>query len=659
MPIIKQLDSDTINKIAAGEVIERPAAVVKELVENAIDAKANSITIEIKEGGISLIRITDNGHGIEKDDLDLAFTRHSTSKIRNATDLITVMSLGFRGEALSSIAAIAQVETITKTPGSLLGSRYVIEGGEKKTCEEIGCPEGTTFIVRNLFYNTPVRRKFLKSPQTEAGYVSNIIEKIAAAHPEVAFKFIVNGQIKILTSGNSNLKDIIYTIYGRDIVANSLEVNAKSQNISMKGYIAKPIVSRGNRNYELYFINGRSIKSPLIAKAIEDAYKSYTMQHRYPFVVLSLTINPELIDVNVHPTKMEVRFTNEQELYNFIYNEIKDTLSGKNLIQQVSIDNNKDRNNTSITKNTNHQTVSSYKKDILPEPFEVKRLEKLIDDALVNFEKETINAVTDDVTIDSKDTDAEKETVTDAADNVTIDSKNTDVKKENGNIVSDVGPMYKAKEQQNTNTQLSLFDSPNYVKGNKANNFNIIGQIFLTYWIVECNDNMYIIDQHAAHEKVLFEKMMENLKNRVPNSQMISPPIIITLNMHQENILNKHMSTFVSLGYEIEHFGGNEYQVRAVPSDIPGVANTNLLIEIIDELSDSDKEADNEIILNKVASLSCKAAIKGNNHISLLEAKELISQLMSLENPFNCPHGRPTIISMTKYDIEKKFKRVI
>ena len=649
MSIINKLDSDTINKIAAGEVIERPAAVVKELVENAIDAKSNSITIEIKDGGITFIRITDNGCGIADDDIIPAFTRHSTSKIKNATDLITVMSLGFRGEALSSVASVAQVELITKTPDSLLGIRYVIEGGEEKTKEEIGCPVGTTFIVRNLFYNTPVRRKFLKSPQTEAGYISSVVEKIACSHPEISFKFIVNGQVKIHTLGNSNLNDIIYTLYGRDIAKNVIKVDSSLGKMSMTGLVAKPVVSRGNRNYEIIFINKRSIKSNIISKAIEDAYKSFMMQHKYPFVVLSITIDPELIDVNVHPAKLEIRFTNTNELYSFVYNSVYDALCGKNLIQAVSID-------KESSKSESHVQSKPEKKTSVPEPFEINRVKEMIDTIIPPFEtkpfetsqikhksdEDTSDELTPIDLIDDKDSSTD-----------TVIATDEEPKAAKPSIIASPLPEYTAPKQQ------SLFDSEEFVKGNKVVNFKIIGQIFLTYWIVECNDKMYIIDQHAAHEKVLFEKTMAQVKSENVISQMISPPIIISLNMEQENAVNENIESFKKLGYEIDNFGGNEYSVNAVPANLPGIANTELLIEMIDELVHCDKGNTSDLILDKIASLSCKAAIKGNNRISMEEARKLIEDLMNLDNPFNCPHGRPTIISMSKYEIERKFKRII
>ena len=613
MPLIHELDSDTINKIAAGEVIERPSAVVKELLENAIDAKANSITVEIKDGGISFIRITDNGTGINADDIDLAFKRHSTSKISSVEDLFSITSLGFRGEALSSIASVSQVELITKTNSSFLGIRYVIEGGEHKTTEEIGCPQGTTFIVRNLFYNTPVRRKFLKSAQTEAGYVSAVIEKMISAHPEISFKFISNGNIKLHSSGNSNLKDIIYTIYGRDICSNLLEVNEFSGNLCVNGYIGKPVVTRGNRNYEIIYINGRCIKSHIISKALEEAYKPYIMAHKYPFAILNISIPPETIDVNVHPTKMEIRFSNTEEIYNFIFNTVRNILSGKNLIQQVPIEEKKEEK----------KIESSVPKIIFPEPFENIRKQEI--------KKQVEEEITPYI--------VKKEVVVDIE---TIE-KTPEIKSE---------PVIKQPVQQ------TLFESEDFKKDNPVRNYRIIGQLFATYWIIECDNNMYIIDQHAAHEKIIYEKMINNIKSNTNTSQYISPPTIITLTLAQENILKEYDDVFKKLGFEIEHFGENDYSVSAIPADLPGVNNALFLTELIDSLED-DHKGSYEQILEKVASMSCKAAVKGNHYLSEAEVKVLIKDLMSLDNPFNCPHGRPTIISMSKYDIEKKFKRIV
>ena len=373
MPNIQILDQQTIDKIAAGEVIERPSSVVKELVENAIDAQASAVTVEIKEGGISFIRITDNGCGIEKEQVPLAFLRHSTSKIKSVEDLFTVSSLGFRGEALSSIAAVSQVELITKTSLGISGVRYVIEGGKEQSSEEIGAPEGTTFLVRNLFYNTPARRKFLKTAQTEAGYIANLMEKLALSHPETSFKFIANNQLKLHTSGNSNLKEIIYHIYGRDIAGNLLEVQEENELFSVNGFIGKPLISRGNRNYENYFINGRYIKSALIAKSIEEGYKSFVMQHKYPFTVLHISVKGELLDVNVHPTKMELRFSNGEAIYQFLTDLVRKAINQSELVYQVSLENERE-----VKKRQEQQKREQLKSGRqAPEPFETKRLQAI------------------------------------------------------------------------------------------------------------------------------------------------------------------------------------------------------------------------------------------------------------------------------------------
>lgn len=602
MSKIALLDQYTINKIAAGEVVERPAAVVKELIENAMDAGANAITIEIREGGISFIRITDNGSGIGKEDISVAFKRHSTSKIKSIEDLLHVTSLGFRGEALSSIAAIAQVELVTKSEGEIIGSRYVIEGGEEKSLEEIGCPEGTTFIVRNLFYNTPARRKFLKSPTTEAGYISDLVERLAVSHPGISFKFINNNQIRLHTSGNSHLKDIVYHVYGREIASLLIEVSDTTEYASLSGFIGKPSVSRGNRNYMNYFVNGRYIKSTMINKAIEEAYKPYTMSHRYPFVALHLQIDSPFIDVNVHPTKMEIRFTNNDEIYRFVYGVVSNALKGKELIPEVTL-----VEEPTVAKKAVH----------VPEPFEKKRIE-----AIIESKKEEIEPP-----ILLKETPVYRE-----EDEVTWNKKNIE--------------------------QITLF-SENLLTEEAAKNHKIIGQLFSTYWIIEFQDKMFIVDQHAAHEKVLFERTMKAIQNKEFTSQMVLPPIILTLTMREEETLKNHMELFNHLGFEIEHFGGKEYSVRAVPGDLPGIAEKELLLQLIDSLVEENRKTSPEMLLEKVASMSCKAAVKGNHSLSFEEISTLMDELLKLDNPYHCPHGRPTIISMSKYEIEKKFKRIV
>ena len=635
MPNIEVLDKETIDKIAAGEVVDRPASIVKEMLENAIDARATSVTVEIKDGGISFIRITDNGCGIAKEDIRLAFLRHATSKIRNIEDLISVSSLGFRGEALSSISAVAQVECITKTPDAFVGTRYVVEGGEEKTMEEVGAPSGTTFIIRNIFYNTPARRKFLKTAATEGSYISAVVEHIALSHPEVAIRFISAGNSRLHTAGNNKLKDIIYGIYGRDITANLLEVERQDSGMEISGFIAKPVVSRGNRNYMNYFINGRYIKSKIISSAIEAAYKTYLMQHNYPFCVLHFSIPQEFLDVNVHPSKMELRFEHPVQVHDFIYHTLTEILKQQELIPKAVFEAGRKKQMSSNLIEKQSQMVQELKavekdKTLLPGNVEtVKQFEyekvipKLLREKPEPFETNrlsTFNIVRE----------TECDPVTDPRDKITA-----------GN-----------------GEQLALFDDK-FLSGESRFRHQIIGQLFETYWLIEYGENLYIIDQHAAHEKVLFEKTMEGLKNKTFTSQMLNPPIILTLNDQELQLIEKFRGNFEELGYEIEAFGGREYAVRAVPANLYSLGSKELLLDIIDSLSMESASVQSNMISEKIASMSCKAAVKGNNKLSVSEAEALIGQLLKLENPYHCPHGRPTIISMSKYEIEKKFKRIL
>lgn len=623
MPI-QVLNQETVNKIAAGEVIERPSSVVKELVENAIDAKATAITVEIKDGGISMVRVTDNGCGIDGKEIPTAFLRHSTSKIKSVEDLLSVSSLGFRGEALSSIAAVSQIELITKPQTDFIGYRYLIEGGVEKGLEEVGAPDGTTFIVRNLFYNTPVRRKFLKSAQTEAGYINSLIEHLSLSHPDISFRFISNNQNRLHTSGNMNLKDIIYNVYGRDITKNLFEINAKTQDIEISGFIGKPLICRGNKAYENYYINGRYIKSSIITKAIEEAYKGYIMPHNFPFTAIHFKINPEILDVNVHPTKMELRFSTNEYVYNFVLDSIKSTLKSGELAPEVSLSDVKvpqrflNSNNSSARQNYAAAQVqapeeakqadipkptasaANQSKERLPEPFEINRSNDMII----------------------------KEEATKYADN-----NKSDVQ------------------------QLSMFDNA-LMNVSDTNSYRVIGQIFDTYWLIEFEDKFYMMDQHAAHEKILYEKLMNHIKTKKMDTQMIMPPIILELNLRQEEIIKKYSSVFDKVGFELEQFGTMSYKVTGVPAGFPTINYKQMLIDMIDNLCD-DRKSDLEIITEKIASMSCKAAVKGNNKLSFDEAKQLIGELMKAENPYNCPHGRPTLIVMSKYEIEKKFKRIV
>ena len=645
------LSTETINQIAAGEVIDRPSSVVKELVENSIDAGATAITVEIKDGGTSLIRITDNGFGIDSSQVQKAFLKHATSKIKDANDLLTVSSLGFRGEALSSIAAVSQVELITKTADAITGTRYRIEGGEEKGIEEVGAPEGTTFIVRNLFFNTPARKKFLKTPATEGAYISSLVEHLALSRPDISFRFIQNNQNRLHTSGNYNLKDVIYTIFGRDIASNLLPVEFSGELLSVKGFIGAPVIARGNRTYENYYINGRYIKSNLITKAIEDGYKSFMMQHKYPFTVLHFELEPEYIDVNVHPAKMEIRFRNQEEIYEILAGLIKDTLSGRELIRKVDLNEGDSQNKPSAAKAAQKA----------PEPFEKNRINNII------HEENTYNASGASQGKPSFMTD--KTVIQKASDEPdTLDLKKfikADERKA-GTDRPEAAPaanfkLFDDKKYElpkDNPEQITLFEEKIFTE-KASEDYKYIGQLFDTYWLIEYKETFMMIDQHAAHEKVLYEKLVKSLAERKINAQMLNPPIVLTLNSSEELLLDKHMDRFKKLGFDIEHFGGKEYAVYSVPDNLLPIAEYDLLMELIDTLDGSQDSLTDELILEKAASMSCKAAVKGNTRLSVYEAKALISELLKLDNPYACPHGRPTIISMTKKDIEKKFKRIV
>lgn len=674
MANIKVLDQNTINQIAAGEVIDRPASVVKELLENAIDAKATAITVEIKDGGISFIRITDNGCGIEKEDIKVAFLRHSTSKIRTAVDLVTVSSLGFRGEALSSISAVAMAELITKTKESFCGTRYVIEGGEEKSIEDIGVPDGTTFIVRNLFYNTPARRKFLKSANTEASYISDIVEKIALSHPEISIRFIVNNQNKLHTSGNGSLRDVVYTVYNREIATNVIEINNSCQFMKITGYIGKPLISRGNRGYENYFINNRYVKSNFISRAIEDAYKSFLMQHKYPFTCINLQVDPELLDVNVHPSKMELRFRNQEEIYPFVFNTVDAALHHKQLIPDVEIEEKKEKEKT-VTQIVSEVMASDGKKVRIPEPFETKRNESIKESLKEELDIKEGNNKSSNIAANKVNTPE----VVNEADNNNVNEINIANKKEQifklnekNEILMEDSEKYKyvpenrisriiEKEEKKVvvENQMELFDD-NLLSKKARVKHKIIGQVFDTYWIVEYNDKMFIIDQHAAHEKVLYEKILKRYNAKEQLSQEINPPIVVSVSMKEEQVLKANMDSFRKFGYEIEEFGGNEYAIRGVPYDLLSLSSRELFLELLDGINiDDGIRVKPDMLIDRMATMACKAAVKGNNKLSMDEANKLIDELLELDNPYNCPHGRPTIISMTKYEMEKKFKRII
>lgn len=659
---IQVLDPVTVDQIAAGEVIERPASVVKELVENAIDAGASAVVVEIKEGGISYMRIADNGCGISREDVPAAFLRHSTSKIRTVDDLVHIGSLGFRGEALSSIAAVSQVELVTKTADQTFGTRYRIAGGKEEGIEDAGAKDGTTFIIRQLFYNTPARRKFLKTPMTEASHVGDLMTRMALSHPEVSFQFINNGQTKLHTAGNGKLRDVIYHVYGREIASNLLRAEYETSGLKITGFLGKPLISRGNRNFENYYINGRYVKSSIIAKAIEDGYKDFTMQHKYPFVVLHMEIDTENIDVNVHPTKMELRFNRQQEVYNAVYASVDEGLHREELIPQVEVNVPKAQElpPVTISKKEEVPPVTVSKKEEVP-PVTVSKKEELPPvtipkkSELPPKEERDLNYFMEKM----------KERVT-AYHNQNSSAEVKDKEKIfkpqiQADRIREAVQYAKKTELPKSEPpkQMNLFEERLLSEQARARH-KIIGQVFDTYWLVEFQDQLYIIDQHAAHERVLYERTLKGMKTREFTSQMISPPILLNLGMQEAQLLNEYMDQFTRIGFEIEEFGQDTYAVRAVPDNLFSLAKKDLLIEMLDSLSDElNRTMTAELIDEKVASMSCKAAVKGNMKLSAAEADALIGELLTLDNPYHCPHGRPTIISMTKRDLEKKFKRIV
>lgn len=665
MANIQVLDQKTIDQIAAGEVIERPSSVVKELVENSIDAGATAVTVEIRDGGTSFIRVTDNGSGIDRDQVAVAFLRHSTSKIRVVEDLFHVASLGFRGEALSSIASIAMVELITKTRDADAGVRYVIEGGAEKKLEDMAAPDGTTFLVRSLFYNTPARRKFLKSPMTEAGYISDLMERLALSRPDISFQFINNGQTKLHTSGNHNLKDVIYHIYGREIAANLAEIDAEQGPVRITGFIGKPAVSRGNRGFENYFINGRYIKSNVIARGIEEGYRTFMMQHKYPFTALHFTIDGGLLDVNVHPTKMELRFSNQEQLYRFVRETVHQGLMGRELIPEVKLNEDEpvkkaeDKPQQPQAAPTPQERNLEYfmeqmRKRVNAE-FEEKKAAKQVEARPV-LKDDPIFSNEELAMLEPKiEKRQQEQPVVQAEEKTPVPGCAVEpgILREDG--VYRVTRIEKAPDT--AYEQQDLFDH-RLLNPKTKSDIIIIGQLFETYWLVQFEDKFYMIDQHAAHEKVLYERTVKTLANKEITSQMVSPPLILTLNMQEAAKLAEYQDYFQELGFEIEPFGGKEYAVSAVPANLYGLAEKDLFMELLDDLEYVSGK-NTEMILDKIASMSCKAAVKGNQRLSTAEAKELIEELLTLDNPYNCPHGRPTIISMSKQEIEKKFKRIV
>ena len=705
---IHVLDSRTIDRIAAGEVVERPASVVKELVENAIDAGSTAITVEAKEGGIEFIRVTDNGCGIEREQLPTAFLRHATSKIEDADDLNHIASLGFRGEALSSIAAVSRVEIITKRKENLTGTRMVLEGAKEQSINEIGAPDGTTFLMRNLFFNTPVRRKFLKQPATEGSYITDLMEHLALSRPDISFKFVLGNQTRFHTSGNGDLREVIYRIYGREIAAELVPIQIEENGIKVEGYLGKPVLVRSNRNFEIYFINGRFIRSGVIAKAIEEGYKQYLMQHKFPLCVLHITMDTETVDVNVHPSKMDVRFSDGMAFARMLSEKIAITLRNREMIPDASLEDEKE-----IQKKELEERKASWKEHT-PEVFEKKREESYRVMEAAKYEAapkdkrefiqkpiwqenhagvqtsirkpeaagEQTEGIAGTITAErpqtiQPDTTAEASRTAAATapqeDDFFVEAVPPEETKKPVQIQAQTAtaavpgqptaPSQEASAEPEPEVknaqQLNLFEEKLLSMQNRSR-YRIIGQVFDTYWLIQFEDKLFIIDQHAAHEKVKYERLMKQFHEKSVVSQRLMPPIIVSLTGQEESILHTYEDAFAQLGFEIEAFGGNEYALRSVPVDLYGCSERELFLAVLDELSqETGNRGSFQVIEEKIASMSCKAAVKGNNRLSFQEAEELIDELLTLENPYNCPHGRPTIITMTETDLEKKFKRIV
>ncbi len=742
--MINILSKETIDKIAAGEVAERPESVVKELLDNAIDSGADTISIEVRGGGLTLIRVTDNGSGIEKADVRNAFLRHATSKLKTADDIEHIRSMGFRGEALASIAAVSEVELITRNVNELTGTQYRIEGGVERSFKEIGVPQGTTLIVRNFLMNVPVRRQFLKSAQTETAYIVNTVEKLALAYTDIAFSLNVDGKNTFSSTGNGKLRDVIYQIYGREAAASLLEVDSgrgiynlsdaaerhdegcsevhgkredNSGLIHVHGYAARPVIARSRRDYEVFFVNGRWIQSDILRKAAEDAYAPYMMQHKYPMLILHIDLAPEGVDVNVHPRKQEVRFSSNKLIYDAVYDVLTKVLHDAELIVDAGnayFLKDKKQSQTSASgrapeafeRNRQYDYVSSISEEIAKnsrkddtyagstEPVKSGDASQGVadfnNDMPAGTAHEFDNAANmrelKDSLISSNSVSRQVSDTFMFNDAVRSDDacKHEDLacgagsQKEHSDAQGDIYQTASSSGNQLNEAASSSVDKLNgilppsagrqkeavnggkvFINKNNMPYFKMVGQVFETYWIIEYNDEMYIIDQHAAHEKVNFENFMALIHAHAVETQMIFPPIVVTLGAKEAVLFDKFIDEFISLGYDIEYAGDRDYIVRGVPSNLPELADEEVLRSLIDSLFDEARGLNSELIHDKIASMSCKAAIKGNMKISEAEMRGLIAKLLTLENPYACPHGRPTIIKWSRTDLDKLFKRIV
>ncbi|WP_202710932.1 DNA mismatch repair endonuclease MutL [Sporosalibacterium faouarense] len=659
--LIKRLDEKTINKIAAGEVVERPSSVIKELVENSIDANSTSIIIEIKAGGKKYIRVTDNGSGINRNDLDIAFLRHSTSKINSVDDLEVVRSLGFRGEALASISAVSLLEIVTKTQNDATGTQANLQGGQVANKKDVGCPNGTTIIVKNLFYNVPVRKKFLKSDNAEGSQISNIVYKLALSNPNISFKYIKDNKLILKTPGNGDMKATIYSLFGKEFTKSLFKINYNGEDIKIKGMISNPSFTRGNRGHQYLFVNGRYIKDDNLSKVVEDAYKSLIPINRFPIFIIFLELNGNQIDVNVHPTKTEIRFDNANKIYSVINNVIKDTLKQENLIPEISIGYKKKKDNgeqknfidtlakpINKIKEKSNIDINNVKRDNSGTDTNESKASKTRGDSInqqINEEKLT----NQDIITINYDGDANTSLISDKA-SLPIDSLSSTISEQESPVFEENKVDYYNLERNNQKKERKII----------IPELNIIGNLFDTYILAQdkVNEVFYMIDQHAAHERIMYEKLRNQFNDENVVIQELLAPNIIELTHSEVQLINENIKTFEKLGFLVESFGTGSIILRGVPLVFGEPDSKKLFLDILDNLNENIGSG-YDLRVEKIMKMACTSAIKAGHQIKEIEVSQLISDLRKAEQPFTCPHGRPIIVKMTKYELEKKFKRVM
>ena len=706
---IHLLSQECINQIAAGEVVERPSSIVKELVENALDAKATAISIEIKGGGISFLRVSDNGEGIFSEDLERAFMPHATSKIQNPKDLEEILSFGFRGEALASIASVAKVECISKRQEDFLAHRILVEGGSFSPIEEVGGMDGTSILVRDLFYNVPARKKFLLSESTEASRVEEMVEKLALANPGISFHFVKDGKSRFQTVGGGKLSDVVFGIYGKAFAKDSLEIKESYYPSSLtglatlhiEGLLGKPSLTRSNRQYEIFFVNGRFVRDSLLSRALEDAYKPFLMQHKFPFAIVFLHLSPNLVDVNVHPQKLEVRFQNREKIYQALFDCVSKTLSKADLIDHSPLSlfqKEKEEKSTAFLSPSSQLWEKKEEQKETPDEFRNDQKDKSIEliseireqkkekaemvqgysigedseNVSENFseissekaqfrteatEKTPFSAETPELN-QQKDETGEEKLVYEELDltkGIRLEEEKASEKEEN--TVPKEEQFFTESEKLPSAEQESLF-SPSFFSEEGEKEFRLIGQVFQTYWLIEFQKELFIMDQHAAHEKVNFEKMRKKTLEKPGISQGILPKTMI-FNAKEEELYEKTKDYFTHLGYRIRKEEDKRYLLEGIPADFPSLDAEMLFHEILDALAEEGNLSEAESVYNKIASMACKASVKGNQLLSFQEAEALVQKLFTLENPYACPHGRPTIVAFKKQDLEKMFKRIV